>query len=242
LRGNAHQPQSFNLFAYVQGNPMNYTDPFGLDKKETIQVIGTDPCPEVPQGWSCGGWYAWVWQRNPLNWLLYVSWYGGSGGGTGPGKGPQQPLIPCSAVPVSGGLGQYLSGVGSAEQMLFEFATGLGPSDLAYGPNSVESQMMASSPGVTQAVNDYLSKGKPSGGYYFGLMGLVSAGINPIRQFVGSYTYNVTPTTGGLNVTLSNYTSFKSGTYHLGPSWDRSSFGPGGTTRQTYQVFVPCNG
>jgi len=30
LRGDPHQPQSFNLFAYVQNNPMNYVDPLGL--------------------------------------------------------------------------------------------------------------------------------------------------------------------------------------------------------------------
>ncbi len=31
LRGDPHSPQSFNLFAYVQGNPLNFLDPSGLD-------------------------------------------------------------------------------------------------------------------------------------------------------------------------------------------------------------------
>ncbi len=37
LRGDVHRPQSFNLFAYVGGNPVNYVDPFGLEKLENGQ-------------------------------------------------------------------------------------------------------------------------------------------------------------------------------------------------------------
>jgi hypothetical protein len=123
--------------------------------------------------------------------------------------------------------------------MFGQFLTGTGPSDLMFGPGSVESQMMASSPGITQAINDY-NNGKPTGTYIFGLSGLWAAGANPIQQFVGSYSYSVSPATGGLNATLSNYTSVWSGSYHLLPSHQRSTFGPMGTTHQTYQVFVPC--
>lgn len=101
--------------------------------------------------------------------------------------------------------------------------------------------MMSSSPGVAQAVSRYLTAGQPTGAYSFGLHGLVSAGLNPLRQFVGSYSYSVTSAPGGLMVILSNKTSFKSASYHLLPSHQRSSFPPMGTTGQTYEVFVPCN-
>lgn len=124
--------------------------------------------------------------------------------------------------------------------MFNEFVTGLGPSNLTFGPASVESNMMASSPGITQAINTYNS-GLATGHYDFGLKGLWDAGTNPIQQFVGSYDYTISPTAGGLNITLSNYTSVWSGTYHLLPSHKRSTFRPMGTTHQTYEVFVPCH-
>jgi hypothetical protein len=59
---------------------------------------------------------------------------------------------------------------------------------------------MASSPGVTSAVNSYLSTGQSSGLYTLGASAFIAAGINPIQQFVGSYTYTITPGNGGLNV------------------------------------------
>ncbi len=49
LAGNAHSPQSFNLFAYVRGNPTNYWDPFGMSDRRyatfhaSITVVGTAP-------------------------------------------------------------------------------------------------------------------------------------------------------------------------------------------------------
>jgi RHS repeat-associated protein len=136
---------------------------------------------------------------------------------------------------------QYYLGAASVHTMFSQFASGWGPSNLTFGPGSVQSQLMASSPGVTSAVNGYLSTGQSSGLYTFGASAVIAAGINPIQQFVGSYRYNITPGNGGLNVTLSNYTSVRSGSYHRLPSHQRSSFGPFGTTHQSYQVFVPCS-
>jgi hypothetical protein len=147
----------------------------------------------------------------------------------------------CSAPAGSSGLGRYASGLASAVSMFSEFLTGLGPGNQTFGPASVESQMMSTSPGVSTAVNNYLAAGQTSGLYTFGLGGLWDAGINPIQQFVGSYRWNVVPTNGGLSVTLTNTTSVWSGSYHLLPNHSRSSFGPLGNTYQTYQVFVPCN-
>ncbi len=59
LRGDPHSPQSFNLFAYVQGNPLNFLDPSGLDDfipfrlRDYVNVFANyfDPGPNtVPIG------------------------------------------------------------------------------------------------------------------------------------------------------------------------------------------------
>jgi len=64
LRGDPHQPQSFNLFAYVQNNPMNYVDPLGLivcdgpndPRCQTpLIVIEMIYCEDHPEACPAGG-------------------------------------------------------------------------------------------------------------------------------------------------------------------------------------------
>lgn len=99
---------------------------------------------------------------------------------------------------------------------------------------------MATSAGVTTALNDYYMTGRTSGLYTFGAHGYFSAGLNSMAQFVGSFTYNIVPATGGINITLGNVTSVASLTNRLFGSHSRSSFGPLGNTHQTYSIYVPC--
>jgi RHS repeat-associated protein len=113
LRGDPHSPQSFNLFAYVQGNPVDRFDPLGLapgDTHQTVNVIGDDPCPEVPQGWSCAQWYAFgpgsVGPTSGQSGPVGIFGSGGGGVGTGP-TGPQQQSQPCGLY--GGGLGVSLN-------------------------------------------------------------------------------------------------------------------------------------
>jgi RHS repeat-associated protein len=147
-----------------------------------------------------------------------------------------------AAATVQAGLAnpsEYLGGVESAASMTGQFFTGEGPRDLVFGPESLESGMMASSPGVSRAVSDYYASGKTSGVYEFGATAVLAAGVNPIQQFVGSFSYSITPGTDGLHVTLQNYTSVHSLTYHIVPSWNRSTHPVMGTTHQTYELIVP---
>jgi len=49
------------------------------------------------------------------------------------------------------------------------------------------------------------------------------------------------PVNGGINLSLTNTTSFKSLTYDMGPQWQRGSFPtPMGNTRQTYNITATC--
>lgn len=105
---------------------------------------------------------------------------------------------------------QYASAFGSVAAMTAQFFSGLGPVNNTFGSGSAVSQVMAQSPGVQDAINGYNIYGKTSGNYNFGLSGAFAAGNNIVAQFVGGYSYSISPTSGGINLSLSNYTSFRS--------------------------------
>lgn len=125
--------------------------------------------------------------------------------------------------------------------MTGEFFSGLGQGSLTFGPDSATSQVMAQSGPAQDVMNSYYMTGQTSGLYTFGLPGLVSAGGNPVAQFVGSFTWSITPSSKGINLSLKNTTSFRSLTYDRGPQWQRASFPPMGNTHQTYNITATCN-
>ena len=76
-------------------------------------------------------------------------------------------------------------------------------------------------------------------GASFGLSGLARAGIDPIEQFIGSYTINMSVVNGNwLQYSITNNTSFTSFFYGIGPSWNG---GPMGNFNQTYIFTEPIN-
>ncbi len=86
LRGDPHSPQSFNLFAYVSGNPMRYVDRWGLDKGTPTTQI---PCPDSsPPGSICFG-YAGPdpTSYNPYSTIIHWIVFGDRGGLGGAGRG-----------------------------------------------------------------------------------------------------------------------------------------------------------
>jgi hypothetical protein len=105
-------------------------------------------------------------------------------------------------------------------------ASGLGPGDITWGAQSEPSQVMASSAGVASILNDYYMLGQTTNLYTFGAQGYASAGLNPVAQFVGSFTSTITPANGGINLTLSNYTSVHS----LGDAGGDAGGGDAGTS------------
>jgi hypothetical protein len=126
--------------------------------------------------------------------------------------------------------------------MTAEFFSGVGPGNPTFAPNSATSQVMAQSAGVQDVLNSYYMTGQTHGLYTFGGSGYVLAGLNPVAQFVGSFRWNITPVNGGIILSRTNTTSFKSLTYDTGPQWQRGSIPtPMGNTHQTYNIAAPCH-
>lgn len=137
---------------------------------------------------------------------------------------------------------QYVAASAEVSAMTAEFFSGLGPGNLTFDPNSATSQVMAQSGPVQEVLNSYYMTGQTSGLYTFGLPGLVSAGGNPVAQFVGSFRWSITPGSDGINLSLTNTTSFRSLTYDVGPQWQRGSWPtPMGNTHQTYKITATCH-
>ena len=241
LAGDIGDPQSLNRYAYVENDPVNFSDPFGLASLGPLTSIGTDGClyevtynPETkaviridviscPSGGSGGA--------------------GGNGGGKS-GTSPS-PNNGRNCTPNSASAGQYAISTAAVAGMTAEFFSGVGAQDRTFGPDSSVSQVMAQSAGVQDALNEYYILGRTSNLYTFGGAGYASAGANPVAQFVGSFRWSITPGNGGINLRLTNTSSFKSLTYDKGPQWQRHTAYPGagipmGNTHQVYNIFVPC--
>lgn len=73
----------------------------------------------------------------------------------------------------------------------------------------------------------------------FGFKGLLSAGFDPMEQFVGSFSPELTSDGTTLTFTITNTTSFRSLMYGIAPDWSRNTWGPGGNTTQTYIFTEP---
>ena len=146
----------------------------------------------------------------------------------------------CTVGPASGV--QYAEAAAQVVAMTGEFFSGLGPGNLTFGPNSATSQVMAQSGPVQEVLNSYYMTGQTSGLYTFGLPGLVSAGGNPVAQFMGSFRWSIAPGNGGINLSLTNTTSFRSLAFDAGPQWQRGSWPtPMGNTHQTYNITATCH-
>jgi hypothetical protein len=143
---------------------------------------------------------------------------------------------------------------GESFGMFGQWITGTGPANRTFGPGSNQVNDMKNAPGVQAARNFFYQKNAGADcceyPHYksvtnfaagFGLKGLLKAGFNSTQQFVGNYRIDIIPNNSNCTMTfiLTNTTSMTSFLYGLGPSWGRSSFGPGGNMRQTYTWTEP---
>jgi len=78
LSGNPHRPQSFNLFAYVRGNPTNFWDPYGFGDDDNKVVDPSKVRPNYPSLYFTG--YTEVTAPFPWTDLIYLYSYVYPGG------------------------------------------------------------------------------------------------------------------------------------------------------------------
>jgi hypothetical protein len=145
---------------------------------------------------------------------------------------------------LKGSLGSWASGVKTAANMTTDWAYGKGPTETYFNTDTVQSQQMMGAPGLASAISSFLAGGPSSGHVDFGLHGLVSAGLNPTAQFVGSYNWSMAKGGGNLNITITNTTTMYSAFYHapgLNPNPPtRTSWSPMGKVDQTFFIDVSC--
>jgi len=251
---NANNPQTWNRYAYVRNNPLSYKDPLLGLFMLTCQLDGSCAGGGGGEGGGADGGGGF---DDPC--FFFGLFCGGGPGqppigppnerGGGGRRGGQRPRTPpanngrnCTVSPAT--WKQYAAGTVEVAAMMSEFFSGLGQGDLTFAPDSATSQVMAQSGPVQDVLNEYYMTGQTSDLYTFGAPGLVSAGGNPVAQFAGSFRWTITPTNGGINLSLTNTTSFRSLTYDKGPQWQRGNHWypvPMGNTHQTYNITATCH-
>lgn len=223
-----------NMYGYVGSDPINFTDPFGFCGDPLIP--NDTPC-EVGEVVVTG-------HRPPCDWWCQggrfvdgaVDFVGRQLVGGRSGVTVDDKKCTATAPPV--GPARYGSAVGSAGVMTGEFFSGEGPGERVFGPDSAESALMSSSPGIQGIFSAYERGGDNNS--TFGLRGYVGSRANPTRQFVGSFRGSVQPINGGYRLTLTNRSSVHSLTAGLANSHSRAQSGPMGDTFQSYTIEYTC--
>lgn len=158
----------------------------------------------------------------------------------------------CEPVPTGPGD----PGVGATDawhqeiSLFFDWGLGLGPDSLSYKTGSLQVAQMQGAPGIEQARIAWYNKNSAAIAnrqcfalqnltdydVKFGLQGAVDAGGNATRQFVGSYSVDITQNPdGSTHFTIYNVTSMTSFLDGTVGDWERSHFSPGGNMSQTYE-------
>jgi hypothetical protein len=137
------------------------------------------------------------------------------------------------------GITNWIRGWTDVSAWTVEWLVGAGPVSRDLQGGSIHNLNMRKSPGVQKASDLFCAK-NPDGvaenamtdfGYAFNTPGrVISAGLNPTLQFVGSYTVDIFPVLHGPNagqaavILVYNVTSFDSAAYQVtNYSWEREN-------------------
>jgi RHS repeat-associated protein len=236
------EPQSLNRYTYVMNRPTVLTDALGLcwnngayssQDSDGNYTSYEDPGDDSP----CGGFYA--------------GSIGSPEPGSSDGSSSAAPAAPNNRNCAPAGTPshtQYALAAATVARLTAQFFSGAGPSNEVFGPDSPMSQVMAQSAGVQDVLNNYYMLGQTCCLYIFHASDIAATGNNLAAQFVGSFRYSIAPGAGGINLSLTNTTSFKSLFFDKGGQWQRypipTPYGtfntPMGNIHQTFNLFIPC--
>lgn len=107
---------------------------------------------------------------------------------------------------------------------------------------------MGQSAQFQDVLQQYSTLARTSNFENFGASGYVKGGLNPVAQLLGSFQWDIAPTSGGINVNITNVTSFHSLMLDHGPAYERFPMmvgstitpSPMGNVRQTITIRAGC--
>jgi RHS repeat-associated protein len=250
-------PQTFNRYAYVLNNPQSLTDPLGLlpqsgvkEDNGTQEDKRKDPKPGDTFIVDLGGTkytvtIGSVEITKPKSYFDYIQLLNSERWSAANGTPPNGPANSMSGT----------SGDGTGLIQLFaEFATGAGARTRQFGPDSILTKDMRTSPDVTAHRDSYCRGSNCStrrnpyeGGFRFGLIGWgfgwtgqdgalrALASGRDTRSFVGSFTITIQEVNSDHDAlfTLTNPTS-RTSLFLQNPFFGDPEHGPLSTTTQTY--------
>ncbi len=237
-------------YNYVENNPLNLTDPDGMQPLGTIPQV--DPYVSGAQkssgvvsksGFGLSGW-AGVGSSAVFQFIAGNNAFSPKVSFTDWNRLSSVERIRINAN--QGGDDPYLRSV--AAQMTREWYYGTGPSNRLFY-NDVVAKALQYSHGANAARTYFYNKYKNTKDLSnasvvnfdasFGIHGLVRAGLNPIQQFVGSFKVSIYTSGNNLMFSVYNVTSWESFTDGFGSNWERTENPRMGNTYQNYIWFEP---
>lgn len=263
LLSSAHinSPQTFNRYAYCGNNPINCTDPSGLEWYYNFFSLGYKQ-PVWFDGIPDAGYVPWVFgdvyfsredgRFHVLHPTANQKWDFATKAEADAkfdsvfreniGEVQSPPVMNSMSAAAPDNTGVFFSENWLPTGLFVQWVSGAGPRDRQFGPDSYMTQGMRTSPDVNIHRDSFINQG---GGVYgpnvvrFGRLsaedGPFEAGLNMPRQFVGSFYITITEKQNGDALfVLTNTTGLESFLYGAVHNVDRSTMAPLSNKTQTY--------